>query len=176
MQRQRRNLQDVWGKCAIFYLGLLRLDLVDRVAALAVKEKAEVLASLGDGDDVWKGREKEIENEEEDRGEHEPKGGCSPSLLTHEASGEGQVGADLAVNEHLAKWGGRGRSTRAGRFRMEPPPDKLRPSATAQHTWRSLRIILTSWYVRAYLRRLRRKMTRGRHSRSLCGPADGRGA
>ena len=36
------------------YLGLGSLDLVDGVAALDVKEQAKVLASLGNGHDVWK--------------------------------------------------------------------------------------------------------------------------
>lgn len=37
-------------------------------------------------------------------------------------------------------------------------------------------IAVTSRPVKAYLSRLRNKMTRGKDSRSLCGPADGRGA
>lgn len=37
-------------------------------------------------------------------------------------------------------------------------------------------ILVTSVLFRAYLRRLRRKMTSGSDSRSLCGPVDGRGA
>lgn len=41
---------------------------------------------------------------------------------------------------------------------------------------RCLTIFLTSSPFRAYLRRLRRNTMRGRHSRSLCGPCDGRGA
>lgn len=49
-------------------LGLLSLDTVDGEAALDVVDEAEVLAGLLDGDDV------------------------------HEASGVGDVGADLAVN------------------------------------------------------------------------------
>lgn len=39
-----------------------------------------------------------------------------------------------------------------------------------------MQIFLTSSPVRAYFSRLRRKMMRGRHSLSLCGPVDGRGA
>lgn len=49
-------------------LGLLGLDAVDSEAALGVVDKAEVLASLLDADDV------------------------------HEARGEGEVGADLAID------------------------------------------------------------------------------
>ena len=41
---------------------------------------------------------------------------------------------------------------------------------------RCIRMLLTSFPVRAYLRRLRRKTTRGRHSRVLWGPAEGLGA
>lgn len=39
-----------------------------------------------------------------------------------------------------------------------------------------MQIFLTSSPVRAYFSRLRRKMMRGRHSLSLWGPVDGRGA
>ena len=41
---------------------------------------------------------------------------------------------------------------------------------------RCLTIRVTSLPVKAYLRRLRRKMVRGRDSRNLWGPGDGRGA
>lgn len=39
-----------------------------------------------------------------------------------------------------------------------------------------MQICWHSFPVRAYFRRSRRMMVTGRHSRSLCGPADGRGA
>merc|ERR1719375_2459449 len=41
---------------------------------------------------------------------------------------------------------------------------------------RCLTIIFASLYVSAYFKRLRRRTISGMHSRSLCGPADGRGA
>lgn len=41
---------------------------------------------------------------------------------------------------------------------------------------RCFTILSTSLPVSAYLSRLRRKITSGRHSRSLCGPVLGRGA
>lgn len=44
----------------VAYLGLLVLDLVHGVAALNVEHEAEVLARLGDGDDVFKGKENEV--------------------------------------------------------------------------------------------------------------------
>src|SRR5271154_2493126 len=41
---------------------------------------------------------------------------------------------------------------------------------------RCMTICLTSRPLRAYLRRFRMKTMRGRQSRSLCGPGEGRGA
>ena len=41
---------------------------------------------------------------------------------------------------------------------------------------RCIRTYLTSLVLRAYFSRLRSRMIRGRHSRSLWGPVDGRGA
>lgn len=65
----------------MFYLGLLRLDLVDRVAALAVKEKAKVLASLGDGDDVWEGGRQD-KMRPRDRKEQERRAKTRPPAIT----------------------------------------------------------------------------------------------
>lgn len=41
---------------------------------------------------------------------------------------------------------------------------------------RCMTILVTSGFDKAYFSRLRKKMTNGRDSRSLCGPWDGRGA
>lgn len=41
---------------------------------------------------------------------------------------------------------------------------------------RCITIFVTSEFVRAYFKRLRRKITKGKDSRNLCGPVDGRGA
>lgn len=58
------------------------------------------------------------------------------------------------------------------------PDGKVRSVRTFPSTLirRCFTIFVTSVAVSAYFKRFRRIITRGKHSRSLCGPADGRGA
>lgn len=116
-------------------LSLLSLDAVDGEATLGVVDEAEVLAGLLEGDDI------------------------------HESSGEGGVGADLAVNlDQTLHHDGLDLATVQGVL-------ETINGRNVSHAFVAFRECIVS---RAY--RLRMKTIRGRQSRSLWGPGEALGA
>ena len=116
-------------------LSLLSLDAVDGETALGVVDETEVLAGLLETDDI------------------------------HEASGEGDVGADLAVNlDQTLHHDGLDLATVQG---VLETINRSNVSGFSSHV---VKFIVS----RAY--RLRMKTIRGRQSRSLWGPGEALGA